>query len=107
MVLVQDIDLEVKLQNVVKLNEQAQQFIIAMHKAARHSSPFLLKISVQEVCYPLQFREMVKERRNTRRISHQFWNPEDKSKFSLIDKQLNRLIANKEEPSSPLLKSFG
>lgn len=47
-----------------------------------------------KICYPVAIRQLVKNRRNTRRIRHNSHDPADKNVFNRLSHKLNRMIKN-------------
>lgn len=88
----EQINLKIRLKTTRELEDQTGEFVEAICRAARASTPTPKNTMIQEVCYPMEIRAMIKGRRRSRRIWHQSKNPEDKKIFNRIRNQLNKLI---------------
>jgi hypothetical protein len=86
------IDLKIRLKTTKELDEQAQNLVDAIYIATKNSTPIPKNTLVQETCYPLEIREMIKKRRKARRTWQLSRQLEDKNTFNRINNQLNRLI---------------
>jgi hypothetical protein len=88
----QIIELKVRLKTTQELDNQAQHLIDAIRKAASLATPVPKSDTVQDVCYPLEVRNLIVERRRARRTWNQTRYPGDKTIFNRISNKLNRLI---------------
>lgn len=77
------IELKVRFKTTEDLNEQAQNFVEIIHKAASSSTSVPKDVTTQDICYPAEIREMIKRRRKARRIWQQTRHPDDKNTFNL------------------------
>lgn len=86
------INLKVKLSTKEELETQTQNFIENLRTAASNATPSPKEKPETEIHYPADIREMIKERRKTRRIWHRTRNPSDKRTFNQVSNQVNQLI---------------
>lgn len=91
------IELKVSLKTKQELEIQAGYFINSMREAAKEATPVLGEKVVQEVNYPMEIRELIKERRRKRRVWHRTRNIIDKREFSRVSNKVNRLIKEHKE----------
>lgn len=84
------ISLKVRLRTTEDLD--ALYLMDAINKAAKSSTSELPDTTAQEICYPIEIRELIRKRRKPRSNWHQSRHPDDKNTFNRIDNQLNCLI---------------
>lgn len=70
-----NINLKVRLKTTEELEVQSKQFIDIIHEAAKSTTPVYNCTTIQEKCYPLQVRLLIKQRRKARRIWHRTRRP--------------------------------
>lgn len=94
------IDLKVRLKTTQELDTQSQHLIEVIRKAVKNATPVPVNNTItSENCYPLEVRQLIKERRKARRIWHNTRNPIDKNAFNRISNKLNRLISEIKQKS--------
>lgn len=93
------INLKIKIKTVEELELHAQNLINNIQDAAKRATPPPAEIAEESICYPLEIRELIKERRRRRRVWHRYRHPEDKTIFNRVSNKLNRLIRHYKQSS--------
>lgn len=71
------INLKIRFKTTRKLDSQTESFVEAIRNAARKLTPIPKNQLVQNICYPLEIRQMIKEKRRAKKIWQHSKYPED------------------------------
>jgi hypothetical protein len=93
------VKLKVRLKTTQDIDEQAERFVEIIKEAAKQATPITSEKPIHSVSYPLEVRQLVRERRKLRRKWHQTRLPEDKTLFNRTSNRLNRLIKKIKQES--------
>lgn len=86
------ITLQIRLKTTEELELQSQKFIEHVRTAAKHATPVAKEVTENEVNYPNEIRNLIKERRKARRIWHRTRNQNDKREFNRLSNKTKQSI---------------
>lgn len=86
------ISLNIRLKSKTDLETQAQNLIDQIRTAAKEATPVAKGNSEQDINYPLEIRDMIKQRRKARRVWQRSRNAADKRTFNRVSNQTSQKI---------------
>lgn len=95
----ESINLKTSLKTKHELDQQTERFISLIQDAAKKATPELKPAPIQEVNYPAEIRDLIKERRKARSFWHRSRNARDKNYFNNISNRVNRLTKQYKQKS--------
>lgn len=102
------INLQVSLNTSQELDFQTENFISQLQDAAKKSTPEPKEKPIYEICYPVEIRDLIKERRKKKRIWHRSRNLLDKRNFNKTSCKVNEIIKNyKQQCLENYLQNLG